>query len=52
MTAKAAGLLREMVSIPSYSGEEDALSDVIEKKLGAEGVDVNRVGNNLWATWG
>ena len=49
MTAKAAGLLREMVSIPSYSGEEDALSDLIEKKLGAEGVDVNRVGNNLWA---
>ncbi|MEZ7953862.1 MAG: M20/M25/M40 family metallo-hydrolase, partial [Bacteroidales bacterium] len=49
ITAKAAGLLREMVSIPSYSGEEDVVSDLITKKLEQEGVDVNRAGNNLWA---
>lgn len=48
-TANAAKLLREMISIPSYSGEEDAVSDLIAKKLEQEGVDVNRAGNNLWA---
>jgi putative aminopeptidase FrvX len=32
-TANAAKLLREMISIPSYSGEEDAVSDLIAKKL-------------------
>ncbi|OJV19287.1 MAG: acetylornithine deacetylase [Bacteroidetes bacterium 41-46] len=45
----AAELLRKMVVIPSFSGEESEVADLIEARLRSEGVNVNRWGNNLWA---
>ncbi|PKP41479.1 MAG: acetylornithine deacetylase [Bacteroidetes bacterium HGW-Bacteroidetes-10] len=50
MTVSAAELLREMVSVCSFSGEESAVADMIQQRLFLQGIGVSRVGNNLWAT--
>lgn len=43
----AAQLLREMVSTPSLSFEEKAVSDLIASRLSAWGVDYERIGWNI-----
>ena len=35
-------LLKELISIPSYSGEEDRAADLIEKSLGINNIVTNR----------
>lgn len=47
--SKAIELLKQLVSIPSFSGEESATADVLYQYLEQEGVTVNRSGNNVWA---
>lgn len=42
-------LLRKIVSIPSFSGGEDARADFVAGYLAAAGLAVERVGNNLLA---
>lgn len=41
-------LLQGLIAIPSFSREEGAASDFLERQLIADGLDVNRKGNNLW----
>ncbi len=48
-TNNACSLLRDMVAIESFSSEERAVSDIIALYLEREGVEVNRIGNNIWA---
>ena len=42
-------LLKQLISIRSYSGEEDETADVIEEYLKTQGFDVQRKKNNVWA---
>lgn len=46
---KAIGLLKQLISIPSFSREESATADLLYDYLKHEGVVVNRSGNNVWA---
>ena len=41
-------LLKSLISIPSFSREEGAACDFLEKWMRAQGLDVRRKGNNLW----
>lgn len=41
-------LLRNMISIPSFSREETAVADCLEAWMKAHNLDVQRKGNNLW----
>lgn len=45
----ATGLLKKLVSIPSFSKEEDGTADAIGAFLQEKGVKVNRHLNNIWA---
>ncbi|MFV0468680.1 MAG: M20 family metallo-hydrolase [Dysgonomonas sp.] len=45
---KAIELLRQMISIPSFSREEDNVADMLGKYIEDMGFPVNRKGNNLW----
>ncbi|HUX85109.1 MAG TPA: M20 family metallo-hydrolase [Chitinophagaceae bacterium] len=42
-------LLRRLISIPSYSREEDRTADAIQEFLRSKGISCNRSGNNVWA---
>ncbi len=42
-------LLKELISVPSFSKEEDKAAERIESFLNDRGVLVNRSGNNVWA---
>ena len=42
------GLLKGMVSIPSFSREEGPVADFIEGWLRTHGLETRRIGNNLW----
>jgi acetylornithine deacetylase/succinyl-diaminopimelate desuccinylase-like protein len=42
-------LLKELISIPSFSKEEDKTADAIVRFLQKHHVQVNRSGNNVWA---
>lgn len=42
-------LLKQLISIQSYSGEEDKTADMIEEYLKAQGFDAQRKKNNVWA---
>jgi len=46
---QAISLLQRLISIPSFSREEDKTADVIEKFLQQQGVKTNRKVNNIWA---
>ncbi len=46
MTAE--GLLAALVAVPSLSGDEGAIADLLSSILRAGGVAVERAGNNLW----
>ena len=46
---EALSLLQELVSIPSFSREEDATASAIEIFFARHGVQAYREGNNVWA---
>jgi acetylornithine deacetylase len=50
LTAEVLELLKELISIPSFSREEDGTAAAIEKFLQQRNVQTNRCGNNIWAT--
>lgn len=41
-------LLEKLITIPSFSREETAAADFLQRYLAADGLDVHRLGNNLW----
>ncbi len=45
-------LLSEIISIPSLSGQENAVSDMLEAVLRESGLNPQRCGNNLWCRSG
>ncbi|NDW08384.1 M20 family metallo-hydrolase [Dysgonomonas sp. 520] len=45
---KAVDLLKEMISIPSFSREEKQVADMLETYMSSHGYSVGRIGNNLW----
>jgi acetylornithine deacetylase len=45
----AVGLLKQLISIPSFSGEEKGTADAIEKFFSEKNIPVNRHLNNIWA---
>ena len=45
----AVELLKNLISIPSFSKKEDKTADLIEKYLQEKGVKTNRQQNNVWA---
>lgn len=46
---EAIELLQQLISIPSFSREEDKTASLIADFLSAKGIPVNRSGNNVWA---
>jgi len=46
---QAIQLLKQLISIPSFSKEEDKTANVIENFLQWQGVKTNRKANNIWA---
>lgn len=49
LTQEAIFLLKELISIPSFSREENDTADRIESFLREEGITVRRKLNNVWA---
>lgn len=49
LTDKAIELLKELISIPSFSGEEDKTADAIAVFLKGFGVETHRQDNNIYA---
>lgn len=45
---EALSLLKQLISIPSFSKEEDRTADAIECFLKEKGINVNRFLNNVW----
>ena len=46
---RAIALLKEMISRPSHTGEEEAVADLIEARLREGGVEPKRLYNNVYA---
>ena len=44
----AIDMLKEMIAIPSFSREENAVADRLEEILTSYGLNPERLGNNLW----
>ncbi|WP_421773040.1 M20 family metallo-hydrolase [Gracilimonas sp.] len=49
LTEQAIVLLKELISLQSYSGEEDKTADLLSGVLKEYGFDPQRKGNNVWA---
>jgi acetylornithine deacetylase len=49
LTKNAIELLQELISIPSFSGEEDKTADAITAFLNSFGVETHRQDNNIYA---
>lgn len=49
LTGKAIELLKHLISIPSFSREENETAALIASFMEKEGIHVNRKGNNVWA---
>lgn len=49
MIGRALSLLDRLISTPSFSRQEDATADIIENYLKCNGVNANRLHNNVWA---
>lgn len=49
LTNSAIGLLKQLISIQSYSSQEDKTADLIEEFLKAHGFTTQRKKNNVWA---
>lgn len=47
---EAVSLLQQLISIPSFSKEEDKTADAIEAFLKSKSITTNRLLNNVWAT--
>lgn len=47
---EAISLLQQLISIPSFSKEENKTADVIEQFLQSKNISTNRLLNNVWAT--
>ena len=45
----AIGLLKELISTPSFSKEEDQTAGIITRFLGIKGIEHYRIGNNVYA---
>ncbi len=45
----AIGLLKELISTPSFSREEDQTAGIITRFLGIKGIEHYRIGNNVYA---
>jgi acetylornithine deacetylase len=45
----AVGLLKSLIKIKSYSGEENETAHLIKSFLAQKGIAINRKGNNIWA---
>lgn len=45
---EAVGLLKQLISTPSFSREEGAAADIMESYMKACGLKVGRNGNNVW----
>ncbi len=50
--AELLALHREMVTIPSVSGQEGPLADHLQRRLAGAGVEARRLGHNLYAVVG
>lgn len=48
-TETALVTLKKLISIPSFSKEEEKVANVIEEQLNSFGYKVHRKGNNVWA---
>ena len=48
LSEQAIELLKKLITIPSYSGEEDKTADTLFKVLEGFGVEAHRKGNNIW----
>lgn len=46
----ATELLKSLISISSFSGEEKGTADLIQEYLESKGLQVNRLGNNCWVS--
>src|SRR3954470_24804381 len=46
---EAIDLLMQLISVPSFSGREDAVADVLEAHIKNKGVQPMRHLNNIWA---
>jgi len=44
----AVDLLKKMISIPSYSKDENNLADMLQSYISGMGFETNRKGNNIW----
>jgi acetylornithine deacetylase len=49
LTREAISLLKQLISIPSYSREEEKTAQLIADFLAAKGIEVHRKKNNVWA---
>lgn len=49
LKAEAIALLKQLISIPSFSKEEGGTADVIANFLTKKGIVPQRLGNNVWA---
>lgn len=48
-TTQAVALLQRLITIPSFSREEDKTAQVIQQCLTEHGIPAHREGNNVWA---
>lgn len=48
LAQESISLLKELISIPSYSKEEDKTADLIQQFLQSKDYDPERTGNNIW----
>lgn len=49
LSEQAIGLLQQLISIPSFSREEDKTADAIQEFMLQRGIQMHRKLNNLWA---
>lgn len=49
LSKKAISLLKQLIETPSLSREEDLTADLIDSFLKENGVQTQRLGNNIWA---
>ena len=49
LQTKALALLTSLIETPSFSGEEEKVSALVQKYLESFGIEFNRSGNNVWA---
>ena len=45
----AVDLLKAMITVKSVSREEKALADMLEEAMKGFGLEVKRIGNNVWS---